>query len=181
MALTAFARIARLKPARRSRPMVSSTVQEIEAAIATLSSAELQELYTWLEQTHPHPLMNGSLRTWTTDCSTAQSFAHCTMRNKAILAPCRCLCQSTVQVPPSGDATKRCRRRCNSVRTSSLPCSPLTRTASFFALKKVGERHGREVYSARSTLNYRALAIRQADGFLWFWIGDHRTYDSLIG
>ena len=36
--------------------MVSSTVQEIEAAIATLSSGELQELYTWLEQTHPQPI-----------------------------------------------------------------------------------------------------------------------------
>jgi hypothetical protein len=29
-------------------------------------------------------------------------------------------------------------------------------------------------------LNYRALAIKGADGYLWFWIGDHTAYDSLI-
>jgi len=46
--------------------------------------------------------------------------------------------------------------------------------------KKLGERHGQEVWSARVTLNYRALAIKRPDGYLWFWIGDHRTYASLI-
>jgi len=46
--------------------------------------------------------------------------------------------------------------------------------------KKVGERHGREIWSARVTLNYRALAIKRPDGYLWFWIGDHNSYDSLI-
>jgi hypothetical protein len=46
--------------------------------------------------------------------------------------------------------------------------------------KKIGERQGREVWSARVTLNYRALAIKGADGYLWFWIGDHTTYATLI-
>lgn len=46
--------------------------------------------------------------------------------------------------------------------------------------KKIGERHGQEVWSARVSLNYRALAIKRADGYLWFWIGDHKTYDTLI-
>jgi hypothetical protein len=46
--------------------------------------------------------------------------------------------------------------------------------------KKLGERHGQEIWSARVTLNYRALAILQTDGYLWFWIGAHDTYDSLI-
>jgi hypothetical protein len=46
--------------------------------------------------------------------------------------------------------------------------------------KKLGERLGQEIWSARVTLNYRALAIKREDGFLWFWIGDHNTYDSLI-
>jgi hypothetical protein len=46
--------------------------------------------------------------------------------------------------------------------------------------KKVGERHGAEVWSARITLNYRALAVRRPEVYLWFWIGDHKTYDSLI-
>ena len=46
--------------------------------------------------------------------------------------------------------------------------------------KKLGERHGQEIWSARVTLNYRALAIKRTDGYLWFWIGDHDTYDLLI-
>ncbi len=46
--------------------------------------------------------------------------------------------------------------------------------------KKVGESRGQEVWSARVTLNYRALALKRADGFLWFWIGDHKTYEELI-
>jgi hypothetical protein len=46
--------------------------------------------------------------------------------------------------------------------------------------KRVGARHGAEIWSARVTLSYRALAIRRADGYLWFWIGNHTTYDSLI-
>jgi hypothetical protein len=35
-------------------------------------------------------------------------------------------------------------------------------------LKKVGERHGQEIWSARITLNYRALAIKREGGYLWF-------------
>jgi hypothetical protein len=46
--------------------------------------------------------------------------------------------------------------------------------------KKVGESHGEEVWSARVTLNYRALAIKRPEGYLWFWIGDHKSYESLI-
>jgi hypothetical protein len=46
--------------------------------------------------------------------------------------------------------------------------------------KKLGARHGQEVWSARVTLNYRALAIKRPDGYLWFWIGGHDTYGSLI-
>jgi hypothetical protein len=46
--------------------------------------------------------------------------------------------------------------------------------------KKVGDRHGNEIWSARVTLNYRALAIKRADGYLWFWMGNHQDYELLI-
>jgi hypothetical protein len=46
--------------------------------------------------------------------------------------------------------------------------------------KRIGERQGQQIWSARVTLNYRALAIKRADGYLWFWIGDHKTYEALI-
>ncbi len=45
--------------------------------------------------------------------------------------------------------------------------------------KKVGDRQGQQLWSARVTLSYRALAIKREDGYLWFWIGDHTTYDTL--
>ena len=47
-------------------------------------------------------------------------------------------------------------------------------------LKKVGERGGREIWSARITLKYRALALKLPGEYLWFWIGEHRVYDALI-
>lgn len=46
--------------------------------------------------------------------------------------------------------------------------------------KKVGDRRGVEIWSARVTLNYRALAIKRNDGYLWFWIGDHKGYELLV-
>jgi len=60
---------------------------------------------------------------------------------------------------------------------SLLKTNPLHPSLQF---KKVGERDGREIWSVRITLNYRALAIKRADGYLWFWIGDHKSYDKLI-
>jgi hypothetical protein len=46
--------------------------------------------------------------------------------------------------------------------------------------KRIGERHGQEIYSARVTLSHRALAFQRPYGFLWFWIGDHEVYEALI-
>ena len=36
------------------------------------------------------------------------------------------------------------------------------------------------VYSVRVGLHYRALAIRQPDCLLWFWIGSHAEYDKML-
>jgi hypothetical protein len=46
--------------------------------------------------------------------------------------------------------------------------------------KKIGDRRGEEIWSARVTLKYRALAIKLADEYLWFWIGEHNVYDSIV-
>jgi len=46
--------------------------------------------------------------------------------------------------------------------------------------KKIGDREDHEVWSARITLKYRALALKLPQEFLWFWIGDHGTYDEKI-
>jgi hypothetical protein len=42
-------------------------------------------------------------------------------------------------------------------------------------LKKIGV-----IYTARVGLHYRALAKERTDGLVWFWIGHHTIYDSLI-
>lgn len=36
------------------------------------------------------------------------------------------------------------------------------------------------IYSARVGLGYRALAVREADVWIWFWIGSHAEYDRLL-
>ncbi|TWT51032.1 hypothetical protein Pla22_38080 [Rubripirellula amarantea] len=42
--------------------------------------------------------------------------------------------------------------------------------------KKVGRFR-----SARVGLNYRVLAVEIDEGLLWFWIGDHASYERMIG
>ncbi len=57
-----------------------------------------------------------------------------------------------------------------------------------FAILKEDPRHpslhfkriGR-FWSARVGLRHRALAVEERDDLIWFWIGSHAEYDSLIG
>jgi hypothetical protein len=41
--------------------------------------------------------------------------------------------------------------------------------------KKVGP-----YWSARVDIEYRAMAYRRDDGFVWIWIGHHKEYERLI-
>jgi hypothetical protein len=41
--------------------------------------------------------------------------------------------------------------------------------------KKVGT-----FWSARVGAHYRALCIQDDEDFVWFWIGDHPSYDRLV-
>ncbi len=36
------------------------------------------------------------------------------------------------------------------------------------------------IYSARVSLGYRALGVREGELILWFWIGSHDEYERLI-
>jgi hypothetical protein len=38
----------------------------------------------------------------------------------------------------------------------------------------------RPIYSARVGLGYRALAVRDGEAVIWFWIGSHTDYDHLL-
>ena len=43
-----------------------------------------------------------------------------------------------------------------------------------------GERQRQELLSARVTLSYRVLALKSPYGYLWFWMGGHETYETMI-
>jgi hypothetical protein len=36
------------------------------------------------------------------------------------------------------------------------------------------------IYSARISLDYRALAVRKGERVVWYWIGTHAEYDRLV-
>jgi hypothetical protein len=36
------------------------------------------------------------------------------------------------------------------------------------------------VYSARISIHYRALGVKEDDTIIWFWIGNHNEYERLI-
>lgn len=38
----------------------------------------------------------------------------------------------------------------------------------------------KQVYSVRIERGWRALGVKQDDVMIWFWIGSHADYDSLI-
>jgi mRNA-degrading endonuclease RelE of RelBE toxin-antitoxin system len=46
--------------------------------------------------------------------------------------------------------------------------------------KKIGTREGQEIWSVRVTLRYRALAFKESDAYVWFWIGEHAVYEAMI-
>jgi hypothetical protein len=36
------------------------------------------------------------------------------------------------------------------------------------------------IFSVRISRDYRALGVMQADSIVWFWIGSHSDYDTLL-
>lgn len=39
---------------------------------------------------------------------------------------------------------------------------------------------GKNLWSARLSGGFRALALKKGDDYYWFWIGDHDEYDRLL-
>lgn len=39
---------------------------------------------------------------------------------------------------------------------------------------------GKNLWSARVSAGYRALALKRGDDYYWFWIGTHDEYDALL-
>lgn len=39
---------------------------------------------------------------------------------------------------------------------------------------------GKNLWSARISGGYRALALKKSDDYYWFWIGEHDEYEKLL-
>jgi mRNA-degrading endonuclease RelE of RelBE toxin-antitoxin system len=39
---------------------------------------------------------------------------------------------------------------------------------------------GKNLWSARVSGGYRALALKKGDDYYWFWIGSHDAYEALL-
>lgn len=39
---------------------------------------------------------------------------------------------------------------------------------------------GKNLWSARVSGGYRALALKKSDNYYWFWIGTHDKYEALL-
>src|SRR5580704_14525989 len=128
-----------------------NTIQEIERAIQTLTPRELEELYSWLDQHCPQAV---SIRRSTALWTMRKTVASSRFRNAASW--------SIAPLPNSGSTTTRYSRRSADKHFSLLKGNPQHRSLQF---KKIGDRHGEEVYSARVTLSYRALASKRPYGF----------------
>jgi hypothetical protein len=70
---------------------------------------------------------------------------------------------------------------------SELPTSVQKRANKAFAQLKANPKHPSlhfknvgELWSARVSKEYRALALESSDGFNWVWIGPHSQYNKLI-
>ena len=42
------------------------------------------------------------------------------------------------------------------------------------------QKVGKNLWSARVTGGYRALALKKGDDYYWIWIGNHDEYESLL-
>jgi hypothetical protein len=57
----------------------------------------------------------------------------------------------------------------------------LFRQDPFHASLRFKQVHAsRPIFTARVGLAYRALAVREGDEVIWFWIGSHADYDHLL-
>ena len=39
---------------------------------------------------------------------------------------------------------------------------------------------GKSIYSVRIGISWRALGVKQGNCIIWFWIGSHEDYNSLV-
>jgi hypothetical protein len=70
---------------------------------------------------------------------------------------------------------------------NQLPQSTQNLAKKNYALLKKNPKHSSlhfkkagKLWSARVGKNYRALAMKDNEGFIWVWIGNHAEYERLL-
>ncbi|GJD23270.1 hypothetical protein RIVM261_082260 [Rivularia sp. IAM M-261] len=71
---------------------------------------------------------------------------------------------------------------------SALPQQIKGQAKKAYRLWKENQQHpslhfkkvGKNLWSARITDDYRALALKKGDDYYWFWIGTHDEYDAQL-
>ncbi len=71
---------------------------------------------------------------------------------------------------------------------AALPPKIKAQTRKTYQLWQANSQHpslhfkkvGNNLWSVRITESYRALALKKGDDYYWFWIGDHKTYESFL-
>ena len=79
------------------------------------------------------------------------------------------------------DFRKRLNKLPISVREQANKAYALWRTDPYhpsLQFKRVSQRQ--PIYSARVSLNCRALGLMEKEHVYWFWIGTHAEYDELL-
>jgi hypothetical protein len=156
-----------------------SNVHEIERAIENLTRHDLQELYDWLDQHCPQPIddrIANDLATGRLDNLILGALDDEKTGRVRSLSPLTNHKASTSAWRAYLDLPQAIRDRADK-QFSLLKNNPQHPSLQF---ERVGQRVNQEIWSARVSLNYRALAIKRSNGFLRVWIGDHNSYDMLI-
>jgi mRNA-degrading endonuclease RelE of RelBE toxin-antitoxin system len=73
---------------------------------------------------------------------------------------------------------------------ASLPADIQQRARISYQQRKQNPNHSalhfkqihkqKPIYSVRVGLSYRAIGIKEGDTIIWFWIGSHEDYNSLL-
>jgi hypothetical protein len=147
-------------------------VEELQRATGTLTQEELR---LWLDEYGPSPLdrrHRGGLGNGPPEQSRPKRAA----RREARKIPPAIDERNIAPRKASGKPIKLSAWRNRADKQFALlKSNPQCASLQF---KKVGGSPAET--SARVTLNYRALALKRADGFLWCWIGDHKSQEDLI-
>ena len=154
------------------------TVQQIERAIDALTPEQREELYVWLDERYLH-VGDAQLKLRSRPVASMTAFPALLPIIK--LEERNHFSAGQLDAPRQHGFLERVSGVARSIRERAdkqfalLRANPRHPSLQF---KKLSERSGQELWSARVTLKYRALAVKLNDDYVWFWVGEHDIYEG---